>query len=347
MDFLKAEIARKRKQLEQSKVVPAESGQKFFKRGELMAKQEEQYWKKHQKVEETPSTETREEKRRRNESTDLMDPNLMTLSRQEVIKRLRERQEPIRVFGETDTETFFRLRRIEMLAPEINKGLRNDFKEAMDKVDQQYLEEMVKLQGEDVPNRAYDIKFEDDGSTIDDIIEMSSGMGQGDDELDNKVIVRYIKFLLKMWAQELNRREEHIKRSNKGKLESATYSQTKAYLQPLLRKLNKQTLPPDLLDSLVTIVKYMLDRDYVKASDTYLQMAIGNAPWPIGVTMVGIHARTGREKIFSKNVAHVLNDETQRKFIQALKRLMTQCQRHFPTDPSRSVEYVKSDIIKH
>ena len=63
----------------------------------------------------------------------------------------------------------------------------------MDKVDQQYLEEMVKLQGEDVPNRAYDIKFEDDGSTIDDIIEMSSGMGQGDDELDNKVIVRYIK----------------------------------------------------------------------------------------------------------------------------------------------------------
>lgn len=45
-------------------------------------------------------------------------------------------------------------------------------------------------------------------------------------------------------------------------------------------------------------------------------MAIGNAPWPIGVTMVGIHARTGREKIFSKHVAHVLNDETQRKYIQ-------------------------------
>ena len=45
-------------------------------------------------------------------------------------------------------------------------------------------------------------------------------------------------------------------------------------------------------------------------------MAIGNAPWPIGVTMVGIHARTGREKIFARNVAHVLNDETQRKYIQ-------------------------------
>lgn len=77
----------------------------------------------------------------------------------------------------------------------------------------------------------------------------------------------------------------------------------------------------------------------LQASDAYLQMAIGNAPWPIGVTMVGIHARTGREKIFSKNVAHVMNDETQRKYIQALKRLMTKCQEYFPTDPSRCVEY--------
>ena len=53
-----------------------------------------------------------------------------------------------------------------------------------------------------------------------------------------------------------------------------------------------------------------------QAHDAYLEMAIGNAPWPIGVTMVGIHARTGREKISSRYVAHVLNDETQRKYIQ-------------------------------
>ncbi|KAH3892739.1 hypothetical protein DPMN_016867 [Dreissena polymorpha] len=45
-------------------------------------------------------------------------------------------------------------------------------------------------------------------------------------------------------------------------------------------------------------------------------MAIVNVPWPIGVTMVGIHARTGREKISSRYVAHVLNDETQRTYIQ-------------------------------
>lgn len=62
----------------------------------------------------------------------------------------------------------------------------------------------------------------------------------------------------------------------------------------------------------------------LQANDAYLQMAIGNAPWPIGVTMVGIHARTGREKIFSKHVAHVLNDETQRKYIQVMAALEIQ-----------------------
>jgi hypothetical protein len=34
----------------------------------------------------------------------------------------------------------------------------------------------------------------------------------------------------------------------------------------------------------------------------YLRTAIGNAPWPIGLTMVGIHERTGREKISSSKV---------------------------------------------
>ena len=46
-------------------------------------------------------------------------------------------------------------------------------------------------------------------------------------------------------------------------------------------------------------------------------MAIGNAPWPIGVDQVGIHMRPSRETISMRYVAHVLNDETQRKFIQA------------------------------
>lgn len=39
----------------------------------------------------------------------------------QVIRRLRERGEPIRLFGETDYDAFQRLRKIEILTPEVNK----------------------------------------------------------------------------------------------------------------------------------------------------------------------------------------------------------------------------------
>merc|ERR1711953_714444 len=98
------------------------------------------------------------------------------------------------------------------------------------------------------------------------------------------------------------------------------------------------------MESLSSLVKYIMHKDYILANEKYMEMAIGNAPWPIGVTNAGIHARPGRERIFSKHVAHVLNDESQRKYIQGLKRLMTKCQQYFITEPSRSVDYVRADI---
>jgi hypothetical protein len=38
------------------------------------------------------------------------------------------------------------IRLLEMLAPDINKGLRNDFREAMEQVDQDYLDDMLQQQ---------------------------------------------------------------------------------------------------------------------------------------------------------------------------------------------------------
>lgn len=72
-------------------------------------------------------------------------------------------------------------------------------------------------------------------------------------------------------------------------------------------------------------------------------MAIGNAPWPVGVTRSGIHQRPGSAKAYVSNVAHVLNDETQRKYIHGLKRLMSKCQYYFPADPSKCMEFVRHD----
>lgn len=277
------------------------------------------------------------------------------LPRPEVIRRLRERCEPILLYAESELDAFRRLRQSEISEPEINRGFRNDFQAAMDQVDQAYLDEILKSQQTDGDERsgssskeaaageksgtAGDSAVEED-ITYEKIQEMSRGLGRGNKERDAEVILTLLEFLLKMWNAQLNSGAASERMATKSKIARATYTQTRVYMKPLLRKLKNNSLPEDILDSLTDIAKLLLDRNYIKASDAYLQMAIGNAPWPIGVTMVGIHARTGREKIFSKNVAHVLNDETQRKYIQGLKRLMTKCQEYFPTDPSRCVEYV-------
>ena len=58
----------------------------------------------------------------------------------------------------------------------------------------------------------------------------------------------------------------------------------------------------------------------------------------IGVSNADIHIQPARENIFSIDVAPVLIYETQQKYIQGLKRLIT-----FVTDLSRSVDFVKKE----
>lgn len=269
------------------------------------------------------------------------------IPRNEVIRKLRERLEPILLFGESEHDSCKRLRQLEISAPEVNRGFRNDFQEAMEEVDQAYLQELLHSHGQlEVEDKKKEEDYAiDDSVTMETIQEMAHRLGRGNRDHDLHCIHTLLEYLLKLWEEDFEKRSSQASRTTKGKIARATFTQTRVYLKPLLRKLKNKTLPEDILDSLTDIVKHLLKRDYLKASDAYLTMAIGNAPWPIGVTMVGIHARTGREKIFSKNVAHVMNDETQRKYIQGLKRLMTKCQEFFPTDPSKCVEYVsKKDL---
>ena len=48
------------------------------------------------------------------------------------------------------------------------------------------------------------------------------------------------------------------------------------------------------MNGILQIVRHCKDGEFVKANDCYIDIAIGRAAWPIGVTMVGIHARAGR-----------------------------------------------------
>ncbi|XP_048244366.1 pre-mRNA-splicing factor 18-like [Haliotis rufescens] len=337
MEFLKAEIERKKRQIENSNVFAP--NKKYFKRGDLAAQQTAEYWKRNK-----AQVEDEEKAQKSQESADQKlekkeDKKYDQLPRKETIRRLRERSEPIRLFGESDLEAYIRLKKLETQEPDIRKGqgFDNDFKAAMDQVDQAYLNEIIK--SSDGSPCSNDVFIKDDGTTDEDIPKMREELGKGDKDNDQLIMLRFFKYIMKMWGSMLNNRPEDDKRINRGKLDSAQHTQTVGYLKPLFRKLKNKNVDEDIMDSMVLIVQRLMDKDYLGANDSYLEMAIGNAPWPIGVTMVGIHARTGREKISSRYVAHVLNDETQRKYIQGLKRLMTQCQKIFPTDPSRSFNY--------
>lgn len=111
---------------------------------------------------------------------------------------------------------------------------------------------------------------------------------------------------------------------------SEIYTQTLEHMMPFFSMLREDKIPKIVIDHLLEIISYLQEREFVKANDAYLRLSIGNAPWPIGVTMVCIHERSARERIHSNQVAHVLNDEGQRKWIQSIKRLMSFCQRKYP-----------------
>lgn len=82
-------------------------------------------------------------------------------------------------------------------------------------------------------------------------------------------------------------RPEEEKRTGSGKKAAVLQKQAAEYIKPLMRQLKKRTLEPDVLMRVAEIAQRMQVRLYRDAQDSYLQLSIGNAPWPIGVTMVG------------------------------------------------------------
>jgi len=349
MDFLKAEIERKKRQIQEKNVLQPQK--KYFKRGDLLAVQEAEYLDKYgiSKKGEADTAPKAEEpvKEAEVEATeeDLTSPNLYPLPKEEVIRRLREINQAIRLFGESDEGANRRLRSL-VLDEDDNFRLHkstNDYQEAMKLVDKQYLK-IIEASDPIDHKEKLELKLYTTKLTYSELQTLAMDIRRGNANHDDNVIAEWIKLMMTLWGKELNERGEDDKMTLRGKMDSGTFTQTKMYIKPLLKLLKKNTMSDDIRDSLSSMVKYIMHKDYILANEKYMEMAIGNAPWPIGVTNAGIHARPGRERIFSKHVAHVLNDESQRRWIQGLKRLVTKSQQYFPTDPSRMVEYIKADI---
>ncbi|KAG2360191.1 Prp18 domain-containing protein [Suillus spraguei] len=349
MDALKAEIALKRKAVHND---AEKRPSKYVRRGELeRLKEEEERQAREEKEKERAAKQAAERdaalSRSRQKKTadassrstsntplpESQDPDSTILEsafnipNNEAIRRLRAKGQPIRLFGESDRDRRLRLRALELIEERGHeKAGTNDFRKALEDVES--VERELRAKNDKG-------KKKDDGevnSSAGSVAMVDLGLLKTDPDKLYPVIYYALKRTLKEWEEAMDERPENIKRTHQGKLAAATQVQSAEYLKPLFKTLRSRNLPPDMLVRIAEIVYYMQKRQYQKANDSYLRLSIGNAPWPIGVTMVGIHERSAREKISTDQVAHVLNDEVSRKYIQSLKRLLTFSQTKYPPE---------------
>lgn len=153
-------------------------------------------------------------------------------------------------------------------------------------------------------------------------------------------LASYFTMVLREWEIALAR--EHAADPERAETMAAkqAYSamvQCKQTMTPLFRKFEKGDLDEDVLKSIAEIVKAAQERRYVDANDGYLRLSIGKAAWPIGVTMVGIHERSAREKLHNGERGHVMGDEVTRKYLQSIKRCLTFAQVRWPPEDVRQL----------
>ncbi|KAB5558017.1 Prp18 domain-containing protein [Coniochaeta sp. 2T2.1] len=148
-------------------------------------------------------------------------------------------------------------------------------------------------------------------------------------------LASYFNMVLREWERALA--EEGTHDTTAGKQAVAAMLSSKESMKALFRKFEKADLDESILKAIVEIVQAAQERRYVDANDGYLRLSIGKAAWPIGVTMVGIHERSAREKLHNGEKGHVMGDEVTRKYLQSIKRCLTFAQVRWPPEDVRQL----------
>lgn len=132
---------------------------------------------------------------------------------------------------------------------------------------------------------------------------------------------RSLKGLLALWESKPQTPPEQYT--------SGMLKEVKRDIVKLLYKLRAEKLDSDIVLSLATIIYYIQLQDFVKANESYMKLSIGNVAYPIGIRDVGIHARSALLKIRGEDkstIANVMKSESTRKWILAVKRLISYCE---------------------
>ncbi|OGM49276.1 mRNA splicing factor (Prp18) [Aspergillus bombycis] len=289
---LDEEEAERRQEREEKKRRLAEESRK--KREEEETAKERERRKRLGLPELPPASEKDEDK---DEEEDIPD--------EELVAKLRELDEPARLFGETHRS---RLRRYHRLV-------------------QRSLTPQQQLSDGPIPTTLELVSEKD--------MKISTTLPK--DTEGRKYLFRqlasYFNMVLGEWELALAKRDISVKQSLQGRQAYNAMVQSRENMKPLFRKFEKVDVDDSVLEHVVEIVHKAQLRRYVDANDAYLRLSIGKAAWPIGVTMVGIHERSAREKLHqSDQQAHILSDEITRKYLQSIKRCLSFAQTRWPPD---------------
>jgi len=62
----------------------------------------------------------------------------------------------------------------------------------------------------------------------------------------------------------------------------------------------------EILNNFYHACHFMMIGQFTYAGDRYLEIAIGNKAWPIGINVLGVHERTGKSRIFCSYILREL-----------------------------------------
>jgi pre-mRNA-splicing factor 18 len=241
----------------------------------------------------------------KSENTDAgLEPGQEDIPDDELQSKLKEMGEPRILFGETHVQRLRRWRRLneKLLAPKLSDGPIPTSLELLEEKDMKIPTAL--------PSDATERKYL------------------------HRQLASYFDLVLREWQNALARRPREVKETFAGKQAANNFISARENLRPLFKKLeNPKDLHDDILKAVMEVVHLAQLKRYVHANDAYLRLSIGKAAWPIGVTMVGIHERSAREKLNeNENAAHIMSDEVTRKMLQGIKRCLSFAQTRWPPE---------------
>jgi len=90
-------------------------------------------------------------------------------------------------------------------------------------------------------------------------------------------LASYFTLVLKEWEIAMSKRDQTVKQSFQGRQAYNAMVQSRENMKPLFRKFEKGDLEDSILEAVVEIVFHAQERRYVDANDAYLRLSIGKA----------------------------------------------------------------------